>query len=264
MRQWRRAFDPRPNLITCHPEAIGGLVGLPDGTLSQRPAPSTDCRADAAECRSRRPSVPLDRAASRRATDHAEVQLHWSRDLQRGRPGTTPIPRATDPISGHRRRAQELTSSTFVTVADAAGCHANDTGTYKYALDGTKTRLTLTAVDDPCAARTAAFSGDWTRSACPDPRGWCLGDLAPGDHQSVVFTPFTPAPSWKYDYGEMSYTVPEWVVEHRGHTRRLRDSSNRTRLNSPRSICSLTCSPTCSRPIARNCPTRQSVLPPRT
>ena len=97
---------------------------------------------------------------------------------------------------------------TFVTFADAVGCHPNDTGTYKYALDGTKTRLTLTAVDDPCAARTAAFSGDWTRSACPDPRGWCLGDLAPGDHQSVVFTPFTPAPSWKYDYGEMSYTVP--------------------------------------------------------
>ena len=96
----------------------------------------------------------------------------------------------------------------FVSVSDGAGCHANDAGTYTYTLDATSSRLTLTAVSDPCAARSAAFSGDWARSACPDPRAWCLGELGAGEHQSAVFTPFISATTWRYDYGEMSYTVP--------------------------------------------------------
>ena len=101
--------------------------------------------------------------------------------------------------------ANELT---FVTAADGAGCHQYDTGTYTYALDESKTRLTLTPTADPCQARKTAFSGIWTRSDCPDPRGWCLGALAAGNHESAVFTPFIPATSWNYDYGEVSYTVP--------------------------------------------------------
>jgi hypothetical protein len=100
----------------------------------------------------------------------------------------------------------------FVTVADGAGCHSNDEGTYTYSLDATQTQLTLTPTSDQCEARSAAFAGDWTRSACPDPRGWCLGDLAAGDYQSAVFTPFIPAESWSYDFGEISYTVPsDWA-----------------------------------------------------
>jgi len=97
---------------------------------------------------------------------------------------------------------------TFVTASDITGCTRNDTGTYKYTLDPSKTRLTLTAATDPCAARSAAFSGEWTRSACPDAHSWCLGDLGSGEYQSALFTPFTPSANWTFHYGEMSYTVP--------------------------------------------------------
>jgi hypothetical protein len=96
----------------------------------------------------------------------------------------------------------------FVTVADGAGCDANDAGKYTYALDAAKTHLRLTSVNDDCEARAIAFSGDWTRSTCQESQGWCLGSLGAGEYQSAVFTPFTPAANWKYDYGEMSYTVP--------------------------------------------------------
>ena len=155
----------------------------------------------------------------------SELQYRWIGPL-RDVPQLTPKPNFTGlevsarttwfyPYTqGDGPDLRSLTSSeapnelTFITAGSGTGCNLDDTGKYAYVLDRNGSQLKLTPVSDPCQARSAAFSGDWSKSACPDPRGWCLGDLAEGEQQSSVFTPFIPQSDWKYDYGEMSYTVP--------------------------------------------------------
>jgi hypothetical protein len=101
------------------------------------------------------------------------------------------------------------------------GCQPRDEGVYSYrysisldsiSLAGSAAALTLTPISDACGPRAAALSGDWTHVGCTDDQGWCLGDLAPGTHQSTVFTPLVPAADWQYRYGQFSYTVPAgWI-----------------------------------------------------
>ena len=68
--------------------------------------------------------------------------------------------------------------------------------------------MTLTPVADQCQSRSTAIAGDWIRAGCPQPQGWCLGDLAPGAHVSTLFTPLIDPTDWRYQYGALSYTVP--------------------------------------------------------
>lgn len=88
------------------------------------------------------------------------------------------------------------------------GCKPRDEGTYSFSLDASGTALTLTPIADACGPRAAALAGDWARVGCTDNQGWCLGDLAAGAHQSVVFTPLVPAADWQFRYGQFSYSVP--------------------------------------------------------
>lgn len=88
------------------------------------------------------------------------------------------------------------------------GCKPLDEGTYSFSLDASETVLTLIPIADACGPRAAALAGDWVHVGCTVDEGWCLGDLEPGIHRSTVFTPFVPAASWQYDYGQLTYTVP--------------------------------------------------------
>jgi hypothetical protein len=89
-----------------------------------------------------------------------------------------------------------------------ARCEVGTVGTYRYTLSPGGGHLTLTPMADACAARSAAISGDWERSACPNRGMICLWDLEAGTYASGTFQPFLPAAQWKYSYGRLSYTVP--------------------------------------------------------
>jgi hypothetical protein len=96
----------------------------------------------------------------------------------------------------------------FVLSIPSAGCGAGDVGTYASVLSPGGGSLSLTAIEDACAARSQAISGDWVRSDCPDPNSVCLGELEAGEHTSAVFNPFVPVKDYVYAYGRVSYTVP--------------------------------------------------------
>lgn len=93
----------------------------------------------------------------------------------------------------------------------ANGCDRGDESTYAWTTTADGSGLTMTEVAEACAARAEALVGDWVRSACKD--FGCLGDLAPGAHQTSFFelladpTAFTGA--WRMQYGQLSYTVPD-------------------------------------------------------
>src|SRR5258706_2728590 len=98
---------------------------------------------------------------------------------------------------------------TFRLSQDEAGCHRDDLGTYTFALNETSRALTVDVVGDPCEARAAAISGAWSRAQCPNHSSLCLGDLDPGQHVSAAFNPFVRRDAYVYDYGRLSYTVPD-------------------------------------------------------
>ena len=89
-----------------------------------------------------------------------------------------------------------------------APCTEGDEGTYAFDLSSTERALDLEVVNDPCTQRVDAMSGSWTRSACPT-NHLCLGDLDPGQHVSVIYTPLVPFADWHYTYGRFGYTVPD-------------------------------------------------------
>ena len=88
------------------------------------------------------------------------------------------------------------------------GCKPRDEGTYSFSLDASGTALTFTPISDACGPRAAALAGPWARVGCTDQQGWCLGQLAPGSHVSIMFTPFVQPPAWQFAYGKFGYTVP--------------------------------------------------------
>jgi hypothetical protein len=74
-------------------------------------------------------------------------------------------------------------------------------------------RLTVTETDDPCDARSIAFSGEWYRVACKAQNS-CFGDLEQGTYPTVNFGPLLdPAVPATQDFGQLTYTVPEgWSI----------------------------------------------------
>ncbi|HEX8025344.1 MAG TPA: hypothetical protein VF484_03975 [Candidatus Limnocylindrales bacterium] len=93
-------------------------------------------------------------------------------------------------------------------AADGAGCHVGDLGTYELTVSPSGRALTISGTSDPCAARAAALAGIWTRVGCSTD-AWCLGDLDPGRHESVNYTPLGRSADYTFGYGRFSYTVPE-------------------------------------------------------
>jgi hypothetical protein len=90
------------------------------------------------------------------------------------------------------------------------GCSPGDVGLYNWTLSPKGTQLQLTATEDPCEARRAAFEGEWERSACRNPDNSCLGDLEAGTYKSQFIGPRLDAgEQWTANYGAFSYTVPD-------------------------------------------------------
>lgn len=72
----------------------------------------------------------------------------------------------------------------------------------------------MNPIDDACAARKAAFAGEWARANCPTAPQWCLGEMEPGRHVSINYEPFVKAPDWDFDYGRFAFTVPGgWATQ---------------------------------------------------
>ena len=101
------------------------------------------------------------------------------------------------------------TRLTFRLKADEAGCRRDDLGIYSFALNPTNRALTLDVETETCAARAALIAGSWTRADCPNRSSLCLGDLDAGQHSSAQFNPFVPRDAYVYDYGRLTYTVPD-------------------------------------------------------
>jgi len=100
----------------------------------------------------------------------------------------------------------------FELMGDFAGCRSGDLGTYSYTVSPSGRAMSLRAIADPCTVRVAAIAGDWIRARCPNALTPCLGDVDPGGHVSVVFTPFVPPSKWHFDYGRFAYIVPAgWI-----------------------------------------------------
>ena len=89
-------------------------------------------------------------------------------------------------------------------------CTPGDIGLYAWTLSPKGTQLQLTATEDACAARRAAFEGEWERSACRNPDNSCLGDLEAGTYKSQFIGPrLDEGEPWTANYGAFSYTVPD-------------------------------------------------------
>jgi len=89
-------------------------------------------------------------------------------------------------------------------------CSPGDVGLYAWSLSPKGTQLQLTATEDACEARRAAFEGEWERSACRNPDNLCLGDLEAGTYRSEFIGPrLDEGEPWTANYGAFSYTVPD-------------------------------------------------------
>ncbi len=89
-------------------------------------------------------------------------------------------------------------------------CSPGDVGLYAWTLSPKGTQLQLTASEDACTARRAAFEGAWERSACRNPDNSCLGDLEAGTYKSQFIGPrLDEGEPWTANYGAFSYTVPD-------------------------------------------------------
>ena len=73
--------------------------------------------------------------------------------------------------------------------------------------------LTLTVIEDSCAARAAVFGGDWTHTACREDGSDCLGPIEAGTYTSGRFDPFATGAQ-----GQLEYTVPDGWANAADHT----------------------------------------------
>ena len=70
--------------------------------------------------------------------------------------------------------------------------------------------VTITAVDDTCAARLAAIPGTWWKMGCKDPNDNCLGDLDAWTMKTQFFTPrVDPGEVSTAWYAALTYAVPD-------------------------------------------------------
>ncbi len=92
-------------------------------------------------------------------------------------------------------------------ISTDRGCQKGAVGHYRFTLSSDGARLTLTALDDECAARTV-ISGSYTHTACPRVADDCLGTVPAGAYATVSFDPFGT-----HTYGQLRYTLPDgWSV----------------------------------------------------
>jgi len=97
----------------------------------------------------------------------------------------------------------------FVLAGTTTTCRSGDVGEYRFALNSAGDALTVTPIQDACAMRQAAFSGEWIRTDCPNRDSLCLGDLEAGAHHSVAFNPYVEPTAWRFKFGALTYTVPD-------------------------------------------------------
>jgi len=91
------------------------------------------------------------------------------------------------------------------------GCAMGDVGDYHWSLSPKGKILTISVIQDACAARAAAIPGTWyTSTACKEDPGGCLGDLEAGTFQSQYVDPaLSPGVAWGPAFGAITYTVPD-------------------------------------------------------
>jgi hypothetical protein len=89
------------------------------------------------------------------------------------------------------------------------GCRPGDVGIYGWTRSSGGRVLTLTAVSDDCAARSAAVAGTWWQMGCRNPNTDCLGDLEPGTYATQYIAPrLATGTPWSPLFGGITYTVP--------------------------------------------------------
>jgi hypothetical protein len=184
--------------------AIGGLwyANRPDSNIGPPPSPSPTLPASLSEEWVGTPrSVPVLGETS---------TLRLTIDSQGARVSGNTI--------GENRLASEIraTGSDSMELVSLAsdGCSEGDAGRYGLELAPLGSRLRLTAVSDACAARAAAFAGDWYRIACRNPTGACYGDVDAGTYPSQYFAPRVPLDQVAgEEFGAVRFTVPDgWAV----------------------------------------------------
>jgi hypothetical protein len=94
-------------------------------------------------------------------------------------------------------------------VPGEGGCATDRPGKYRYALSASGESLTLTAVSDECAARSAALPDVWRRIDCRVGQSTCLGKLDAGVYGSQFVRPILGGAQWAPAYGAVTYTVLE-------------------------------------------------------
>jgi hypothetical protein len=93
-------------------------------------------------------------------------------------------------------------------VGDLLDCVDGDVGHYRWSLSADATTLTLTADDDACAARQAAFEGQWTHTACKLEGRDCLGIVEAGTYSTNRWNPYGG-----FTYGQATFTLPDgWAI----------------------------------------------------
>ena len=93
-------------------------------------------------------------------------------------------------------------------VGDLLDCLDGDVGHYRWSLTPGATTLTLTADDDTCAARAAAFEGKWTHTACKLVGRDCIGIVEAGTYSTNRWNPYG-----EFTYGQATFTLPDgWAV----------------------------------------------------
>ena len=119
-------------------------------------------------------------------------------------------------------------ADTLELTALSNGCDLNLVGHYTWSLSPRGTLLHLTAVDDACAARSAALAGDWHAAGCKDTTDVCWGDLEAGTYPTLFYGPrLDPSETPRPLYGAVTFTVPDgWAVagDHTSDVRLLRSS----------------------------------------
>ena len=84
------------------------------------------------------------------------------------------------------------------------GCAPFDEGTYRWSLSPGGTTLTLSLINDVCAARAAILPGSWIHTACREATRDCLGPLEAGTYRSTDLDLFHSGHA-----GQLTYTVPD-------------------------------------------------------
>jgi hypothetical protein len=89
------------------------------------------------------------------------------------------------------------------------GCEVGAVGLYAWSISASGRVLTITPVEDDCAARAATVPGTWWRNDCRYADAFCLGELDPGTYKSQYVTPLVrPTEAWEPTFGGLTYTVP--------------------------------------------------------